>query len=317
MWPYVVFTIGVLVVVGIDLGVATRRRAAPSVRGAAILSAVWIALAVGFGFWIAHWRGTADALSFFAAYLTEDSLSLDNIVVFVAVFAYFGVPVAYQHRVLFWGILGAVVMRGLMVAAGIALLDRFAWITYVFGAFLVYAGIRALRKSGGPSGAGGGMLRLVARFVPVTEECRDASFFQRIDGRLSVTPLFVALIVIELSDVVFATDSLPAVFGVTRDPFIVYTSNMLAVLGLRSLYFLVSGFIPRLRYLRYGLAAILVFVGGKMLLGDVIEIPTWLSLAVIASSIGTAAVTSLVVEARREEDRVRRGRRGGGDDALW
>jgi tellurite resistance protein TerC len=299
MWPYVVFTAGVLAVVGIDLGIAIRHRAPPSTRGAAVWSAVWIALAVSFGFWIAHRRGTADALSFFAAYLTEDSLSLDNIVVFVAVFAYFGVPAAYQHRVLFWGILGAVLMRGLMVAAGIALLHRFAWITYVFGAFLLFAGIRALRKTGGPSAAGGGMLRLVARFVPVTRECRDASFFQRVDGRLHVTPLFVALIVIELSDAVFATDSLPAVFGVTRDPFIVYTSNMLAVLGLRSMYFLVAGFIPRLRYLRYGLAAILVFVGGKMLLGDVIEIPIWLSLAVIVLAIAVATLASLSSRAGR------------------
>lgn len=320
IWTYVVFTIGVLVVVGIDLGLATRAHAAPTMRGAAVWSAVWIALAVGFGFWIAHRRGTADALTFFAAYLTEDSLSLDNIVVFVAVFAYFGVPLAYQHRVLFWGILGAVVMRGSMVAAGIALLSRFTWITYVFGAFLVYAGIRALRKTGDPSAAGGRMLRLVARFVPVTAECRDASFFQRVDGRLHVTPLFVALIVIELSDAVFATDSLPAVFGVTRDPFIVYTSNMLAVLGLRSLYFLVSGFIPRLRYVRYGLAAILVFVGGKMLLGEVIDVPIWLSLAVIVLAIAVATAASLIAASREPDDPGRRGHRSGKrgrDDALW
>ena len=218
-------------------------------------------------------------------------------VVFVAVFSYFGVPAAYQHRVLFWGILGAVVMRGLMIAAGVALLGRFAWVTYVFGAFLVFAGVRMLRRRGAPGESGGGLLRLVRRFVPVTEECRDAAFFRRVDGRLSVTPLFIALVVIELSDAVFATDSLPAVFGVTRDPFLVYTSNLLAVLGLRSLYFLVSGVLPRLRYLRYGLAAILGFVGAKMLAADVVEVPVWLSLAVIVVAIATAAAASVLAPA--------------------
>jgi tellurite resistance protein TerC len=283
-----------LAVVGVDLGISTRRHAPPTIRAAAIWSLVWMALATAFGFWIARMSGSADALSFFAAYVTEDSLSVDNMVVFVAVFAYFGVPVAYQHRVLFWGILGAVIMRGLMVAAGVALLDRFAWITYVFGAFLVYGGLRAFWGRGSPTQSGGGMLRLVARFVPVTEDCHDPSFFRRVNGRLSVTPLFVALIVIELSDAVFATDSIPAVFAVTRDPFLVYTSNMLAVLGLRSLYFLVSGFIPRLRLLRYGLAVILVFVGAKMLLADVIDIPIWLSLSVIVLAVGVATAASLL-----------------------
>src|SRR5919199_3422515 len=209
-WPFVLFTLAVLALVAVDLAIAARRRRPPSVRAAAIWSVVWVALALGFGLWVARARGRDDALAYLAAYLTEESLSVDNMVVFVAVFAYFGVPVAYQHRVLFWGIVGAIVMRALMIAAGVALLDRFAWITYVFGAFLVFAGLRMLRRRGAPGESGGGLLRLVRRFVPVTEECRDAAFFRRVDGRWSVTPLFVALVVIELSDVMFAVDSIPA-----------------------------------------------------------------------------------------------------------
>ena len=193
-WPFVRFTLAVLALVAVDLGISARRRGPPTTRVAATWSVVWVALALGFGLWVARARGPDDALVYVAAYLTEESLSLDNVVVFVAVFAYFGVPVAYQHRVLFWGILGAVVMRGAMIAAGVALLDRFAWVTYVFGAFLVFAGVRMLRRRGAPAESGGGLLRLVARFVPVTEECRDAAFFRRVDGRWSVTPLFVALV---------------------------------------------------------------------------------------------------------------------------
>jgi tellurite resistance protein TerC len=300
-WPFVRFTLAVLALVAVDLGISARRRGPPTTRVAATWSVVWVALALGFGLWVARARGPDDALVYVAAYLTEESLSLDNVVVFVAVFAYFGVPVAYQHRVLFWGILGAVVMRGAMIAAGVALLDRFAWVTYVFGAFLVFAGVRMLRRRGAPAESGGGLLRLVARFVPVTEECRDAAFFRRVDGRWSVTPLFVALVVIELSDVMFATDSIPAVFGVTRDPFLVYTSNLLAVLGLRSLYFLVAGVLPRLRYLRYGLAAILGFVGAKMLAADVVEVPVAVSLAVVAGALALTAAASLL-PARRSPD---------------
>jgi tellurite resistance protein TerC len=205
------------------------------------------------------------------------------------------VPTAFQQRVLYWGILGAIIMRGLMIAAGVALLDRLAWVTYVFGAFLLLAGFRLLRRRAGSAeqGRGSGILRIVARFVPVTE-CRDAAFFRRVNGRVTVTPLFIALVVIEVSDAMFATDSLPAVFGVTRDPFLVYTSNMLAVLGLRSMYFLVAGVLPRLRYLRFGLAAILVFVGAKMLASSVVAIPIWLSLTVIVVAIGVATAASLL-----------------------
>lgn len=292
IWPLALFTVGLVAVVAIDLGLSARRHHPPRLRTTIVWTIVWLALACGFGWGIHGICGRDASLSYFAAYLTEDSLSLDNMAVFMAVFAYFGVPAAMQHRVLFWGILGAVGMRALMVFGGLALLNRFSWVTYVFGAFLLVAGARAVKGRGESTGARAGLLRLVARWIPVTE-FRDAAFFRRDEGRFSVTPLFVALIVIELSDAAFAVDSIPAVFGVTRDPFLVYTSNMLAVLGLRSLFFLVAGVLPRLRYLRYGLGAILVFVGLKMLMQDVVEIPAWASLAFIALAIAIATVASL------------------------
>ena len=292
VWPLALFTVGLLAVISIDLLLSARRNAPPRLRTSIIWTILWILLAFGFGLWLDAICGRDASLSYFAAYITEDSLSLDNMAVFIAVFAYFGIAPALQHRVLFWGILGAVVTRALMVFAGLVLLTRFSWVTYIFGAFLIYAGWRALRRPSSGDREGGGILRLVSRWVPVTE-CRDASFFRRVGGRINVTPLFVALIVIELSDAAFAVDSIPAVFGVTRDPFLVYSSNMLAVLGLRSLFFLVAGVLPRLRYLRFGLAAILIFVGAKMLASNIVEIPAWASLAFIGLAIAIATAASL------------------------
>jgi tellurite resistance protein TerC len=294
LWHYVVFTASVLAVVAADLVTSARRHAPPSPRAAAFWVVGWLALAAGFGLWLGHTFGTPHALAFFAAYVTEEALSLDNMMVFVAVFGYFAIPSELQHRVLGWGITGAVIMRALMIFAGVELLQRFGWITYIFGAFLVFGGLRLLRPQRGEGATGGWTVRLVNRVVPVTRGLRGPSFFARVDGHPAVTPLFVTLIVIELSDVVFATDSIPAVFGVTRDPFLVYTSNILAVLGMRSLYFLIAGALPRLRFLRLGLAAILVFVGGKMLAADVLEIPIGISLLAIMLAIGTATVASIV-----------------------
>ena len=295
-WLYLGFTAGVLALAGAELLLSARRPGPPTVRRAAIWSAVWVGAALGFGGWLGHVRGHEDALAYGAAYLTEESLSLDNMIVFVTIFAYFGIPAAFQQRVLLWGILGAIVMRGAIIAAGAALLARAEWITYLFGAFVLVVGLRLLRPRSATREKGGSLLPLVARFIPVTERCQDASFVRRVDGRLAVTPLLVALIVIELSDVVFAVDSLPAVFGVTRDPFLVYTSNLLAVLGLRSLYFIVAGMLPRLRYLRYGVAAVLVFVGVKMLAGNFLQLSAGLSLGVIVLAIGSAAAASLLSE---------------------
>ncbi|MFL5561408.1 MAG: TerC/Alx family metal homeostasis membrane protein [Gemmatimonadaceae bacterium] len=297
---YVVFTAALLDVVGIDLITSARRHAPPSARGAAVWVAAWLAIAAGFGVWIGHVYGTPQSLTFFAAYLTEEALSLDNMMVFVAVFGYFAIPSALQHRVLGWGILGAVLMRALMIVAGVELLDRVGWITYAFGAFLVVGGLRLLRPKQGEARTGGGVLRVVNRIVPVTSGLRGAAFFCREAGRFAVTPLFVTLVVIELTDVVFATDSIPAVFGVTRDPYLVYTSNILAVLGMRSLYFLIAGVLPRLRFLRYGLAAILVFVGGKMLAADVVDIPIGVSLGFIVLALAVATAASIGWSRRRD-----------------
>jgi tellurite resistance protein TerC len=297
-WHYVLFTAVLLLVVGADLLTSARRKAPPSTRAAAVWVVGWVALAAAFGLWLGHQFGTPHSLAFFAAYVTEEALSLDNMMVFVAVFGYFAIPSGLQHRVLGWGIMGAVVMRALMILAGVELLQRFGWITYIFGAFLVFGGLRLLRPRSTEGATGGWIVRFVNRFVPVTRELHGPSFFARVDGRIAVTPLFLTLIVIELSDVVFATDSIPAVFGVTRDPYLVYTSNILAVLGMRSLYFLIAGVLPRLRYLRFGLAAILVFVGAKMLAADVVEIPIGWSLLAILLAIGVATAASLLRDRR-------------------
>lgn len=264
-----------------------------TVRRAVVASAAWIGIAIAVGFAIALTRGRDDALAYAAAYLTEESLSLDNMVVFMAVFARFGVPADYRARVLAWGVIGAMVMRGLAIYAGAELLDHMSWIRYVFGALLVIAAVRMIR--GPESGdAGGRISRFAGRLFPVTDTYHGDAFFWRTNGRLYATPLFLALVTIELSDIVFATDSIPAVFAVTRDPFLVYTSNILAVLGLRSLYFIVAAVVPRLQYIRYGLVAILVFVGAKMIIADVVEIPTAMSLAVIGVAIGTTVIASLL-----------------------
>ena len=292
--PYAIFTAALLVVVAADLVISARRGAPPGTRAATGWVALWVGLAVAFGLWLGHRHGTAQSLAFFAAYVTEEALSLDNMVVFVAVFGYFAIPSGLQHRVLAWGIAGAVVLRGLMIFAGVELLQRVAWITYVFGAFLVFGGLRLLRTPKEEGAKGGAILRIARRLVPVTRTLEGPAFFGRIGGRLAVTPLFVTLVVIEFSDVVFATDSIPAVFGVTRDPYLVYTSNLLAVLGMRSLFFLIAGVLPRLRYLRYGLAAILTFVGAKMLAANVVEIPIGISLAVILGALAAASIASIM-----------------------
>jgi tellurite resistance protein TerC len=291
--PFLVFTAAIVAVVFVALRVSARRRSVMTFRRAAISSALWIGIALGFGIWVAQARGREGALAYFAAYLTEESLSLDNMVVFMAIFARFGVPLEYRERVLSWGVLGAILMRAGAIFAGAALLERLAWIRYLFGALLIIASIRLLRSQGMSASPGGGVTRLVGRVLPVTTEFRGAAFFCRLDGQLAVTPLFLTLVSVEVSDIVFATDSIPAVFAVTRDPFLVYTSNILAVLGLRSLYFLVAGVIPRLRYIRYGLIAILAFVGAKMLLGDLVDISIGTSLLVIAVAITGSVVASL------------------------
>lgn len=305
IWPWIAFNTGVLVVLAIDLGLLNRRPHTIGVREAAAWSAVWIALALALGAAILVLRGRAAGLEFLAGYLIEYSLSIDNIFVMVLVFAAFGVRDEYQHRVLFWGILGALVMRGLMIAAGSALIHRFHWITYVFGLFLVVTGVRmALGGDREIEPERNPVLRLVRRFIPVTDTPHGQRFIvteRDAAGRLRrvATPLFVVLIVIETMDLVFAVDSIPAVFAVTHDPFIVYTSNVSAVLGLRSLYFLLAGVIDRFHYLRYGLAVVLAFVGAKMLAARWYAVPTAVSLLVIAVVLAGSVLVSLAVSRRR------------------
>jgi len=299
LWPWIGFNLFVLVMLAVDLGVFHRKAHEVTVREAAIWSAVWITLSLSFNYGIYHFMGPQAGIEFLTAYLIEKALSVDNIFVFVLIFTYFGVPSRYQHRVLFWGILGALLMRGVMIGAGAMLIHRFHWIIYVFGAFLVFTGIRMFRQTGDAiEPEANPVLRLVRRILPVTRSYRGQSFLVKEERggrmRMVATPLFVVLILVETTDLVFAVDSIPAVFAVTRDPFLVYTSNIFAILGLRALYFLLAGVIGKFHYLKTGLSAILVFVGMKMLLSETYKIPTALSLSVIGVTLLASVGFSLL-----------------------
>lgn len=292
---WTVFFAGVLVVLAVDLGVFHRREHEIGSREAAIWSGVWIALSLGFGLWIYLDQGRGPGLEFLTGYVIEKSLSVDNIFVFLVIFRYFAVPAKFQHRVLYWGILGALVMRGLFVAAGAALVSRFDWVLWVFGAFLVFTGGRILWQGDAEvHPERNPVVGLFHRLVPMTRDYRDKHFLVRRDGRLLATPLLLVLVVIEASDVVFAVDSIPAVFGVTRDPFLVFTSNICAILGLRALYFLLADVIDRFRYLKVGLGLVLVFVGAKMLAEHWVELSIEWSLGVVLALLGGSIVVSLV-----------------------
>ncbi len=293
---------GLLVVgmLSLDLGVFHRKAHAVSTREAVRWTVVWIALALLFNVAILAWRGSDSALEFFTGYLIEKSLSLDNIFVFVLIFSSFRVPAAYQHRVLFWGILGALVMRGLLIFAGAALLEQFHWILYLFGAFLIFTGIRmAVHRDQEQHPENSAVTTWLRRFIPVSEHYEGDRMLWRRAGKWVASPLLLVLLVVESTDLVFALDSIPAVFAVTRDPFIVYTSNVFAILGLRSLYFLLAGVVTRFYYLKPGLAAVLTFVGVKMVIADWYELPTAVSLSVIAALIAAAVIASIVRERRQ------------------
>ena len=269
---------------------------------AALWSAVCVALSLGLNYWILREHGSAPALSFFTGYVLEKSLSADNLQVFLLVFRAFGVQERFQHRVLFWGVLGALILRGLMVGVGAALVNRFAWILYLFGAFLVLAGIRTLVR-GQPKfdPEKNRALRWASRLFPVAKTSDTGeSFFVIENGRRAVTHLFLALVVIEVADLLFAVDSIPAVFGVTRDPFLVYSSNVCAILGLRAFYTLLAGILPLFRYLDAGIGAVLIFIGGKMLVEPWIHVPAYVSLAVVAALLTIAIVASLISGKRPE-----------------
>jgi TerC family integral membrane protein len=292
--PWVAFNVAVIGVLALDLGVFHRTPHAVSLKEATVWSVIWILLALVFNAVVLLWKGQEPALQFLAGYLIEKSLSVDNIFVFVLIFTFFAVPVELQHRVLFWGILGALIMRGVFIAAGAALLEAFHWVMYLFGAFLVVTGVKmALIKHAEVHPENNPLVRLVRRLLPVAPDYRGSRFFVREAGRWMATPLLLVLVMVESTDLVFAVDSIPAIFAITRDPFIVYTSNVLAILGLRSLYFLLAGVIQRFRFLKLGLSVVLVFVGVKMVFSDVVKIPIGLSLGVITVVLAVAIVASL------------------------
>ena len=300
LWLWVGFNAFILAMLALDLGVFHRKSHEVSLKEATLWSAVWVALALVFNAGIFYFRGTEQGVQFFTGYLIEKSLSVDNIFVFALIFGFFAVPKAYQHRVLFWGILGALVMRAVFIAAGAALLTRFHWIIYVFGAFLLLTGIKmALYRNQEMHPERNPVLKLVRKLVPVTNDYHEDRFWVRHGGKLLATPLFLVLVLVETTDLIFAVDSIPAIFAVTQDPFLVYTSNVFAILGLRSLYFLLAGVMDKFVYLKLGLSAILVFVGAKMLLTEVYKVPATVSLLVVLGIL-TAAVLASLRKSRRE-----------------
>jgi len=290
------FTVFIVGALALDLGIFHRKAHVVGAREALGWTTVWVTLAVLFGFAVFVARGAETAVEYFTGYVIEYSLSVDNVFVFTLIFAAFAVPRHLQHRVLFWGIVGALVMRLLMILAGASLIAQYHWVLYLFGAFLVFTGIRMLVARGEHEShpENNVLVRFARRHMRVTEDFHGQAFFVRTAAGLAATPLFLALLVVEFSDLVFAVDSIPAIFAVTTDPFVVFTSNAFAILGLRSLYFLLAEAAARFRYLKVGLAFILVFVGSKLLLADLFKIPPLISLAVVLSILGVAVGSSLL-----------------------
>lgn len=295
------FNACVLALLALDLGVFHRRARAVSLREAAVWSAFWVTLSLGFNLWILLAHGTQPAIEFLTGYVVEKSMSLDNIFLFLLVFRAFGIEPRFQHRVLFWGVLGALVMRGALIGIGTVLVSRFRWILVALGAFLVVAGVRTLFHEHREVHPERNRLLHWARTVfPIAQGDTGQRFFARENKRLAVTTLFLALLVLETADLIFALDSVTAVFGVTRDPFLIYTSNVCAILGLRALYFLLAGALPYFRYINAGISAVLIFIGAKMIAEPWLPVPTSVSLAVVAALLGAAMAASLLA-ARRSE----------------
>ena len=290
------FNVAVVVLLALDMTVLSRKQGAPSMKESIVTTLVWIALAVGFGCWLAAQEGWTKGSAFFAGYVIEYSLSMDNLFLFVLIFSNFQVPPEQQRRLLLWGVIGALIMRGVMIGAGIALLTAFSWIIYLFGAYILYAGVQMLRHHAEDDVdiECNLVVRLSRRYLPLSSGDPGGRFIVRQEGRLKFTMLFLVLVVVELTDLIFALDSIPAIFGVTKDPFVVYTSNVCAILGLRSLYFVLAGAVKNLVYLHTGLACVLIFIGAKMVSADFIEIPTELSLGIVGGILGIAVVASLL-----------------------
>jgi tellurite resistance protein TerC len=298
MWAWATFAVFVLAMLALDLFVLHRDAREVSMRQAAAWSAVWVLLALAFGAVLLAWRGGATAQAYLTGYLLEKSLSVDNVFVYAVIFSMFAIPARHQHRVLMYGIVGALIMRGAFIAGGAALLDAFHVTVYLFGALLIYAAVKLFRHTEGQIDPSRNVpLRMLSRVLPTARQLHGQKLLVRVDGRWLATPLLIALLLIETTDVIFAADSIPAIFAVTRDTFVIFTSNVFALLGMRALYFLLAGAAARLRYLQTGLGIILAGVGIKMLLSDLYEIPTWASLAFIA------VVLLVTIAASRRADR--------------
>jgi len=292
---WAMFTGIVLLLMALDLGLFHRKAHAVGVREALIWSLVWVILSIAFGSWIYREFGAQRGLEFFTGYLIEYSLSVDNVFVFVLIFSYFSVPAKLHHRVLFWGILGALIMRAFFILAGAVLMESFHWMIYVFGGFLVFTGFKILKQGDTEvEPERNPVVRLFQRIVPMASGYESGTFFVRRSGKLLATPLALVLVTVETTDLVFATDSIPAIFGVTRDPFIVYTSNICAILGLRSMYFLLAAVIDRFAYLGTGLGMVLMFIGTKMLISGYFHIPIALSLGIVAAILAGSVILSLL-----------------------
>jgi TerC family integral membrane protein len=293
LWFWILFNLFVLMMLALDLGVFHRRPHTVRFKEALAWSAAWISMAAIFAVIVFYWHGRASSLEFVTGYVIELSLSVDNLFVFLVIFRYFKVPAHDQHKVLFWGIVGALIMRAVFILAGVSLINRFHWIVYIFGAILIYSGFKLLRQGETEiHPEQNPILKLFRRYVPVTKEYVGDKFFIRKPG-LFATPLFVVLLVVETTDVLFAVDSIPAVLAITRDAFIVYTSNVFAIMGLRSMYFALAGLMEMFRYLHYGLAIVLMFVGVKMLGSNHIQMPTWVALSVVIGVLAIAVVASI------------------------
>jgi len=298
---WIVFNAFVIIMLALDLGVFNKTPHEVKPKEALLWTVIWVAQALVFNIGLYYWQGAEPALQFLTGYVIEKSLSVDNIFVFLIIFSYFRVGAQYQHKVLFWGIIGALLMRGIFIAAGVALLEKFDWIIYVFGGFLVLTGIKfGLQKNKEIDPGTNPVLKLFRKIVPVTDQFVNGKFFVRIDGRRFATPLFVVLIAIETTDLIFAVDSIPAILSITTDPFIVYTSNVFALLGLRALYFALASMMRLFHYLQYGLGVILAFIGVKMMLTSVYKIPVGVALAVIAGVLLISVLFSVMWPPKEE-----------------
>jgi tellurite resistance protein TerC len=301
-WPWVGFGLFIVAMLALDLGVFHRKSHEVGVREALLWSGLWVTLALLFNAGVWAWFGADRAIEFLTGYVIELSLSVDNLFVFLLIFAYFGVPARFQHKILFWGIVGALLMRLVFVGAGIALMERFHWVVYVFGGILMLSGIKmAVSKDREVHPERNPMLKVFRRFFPVSSDFQEGQFVARVDGRLVATPLLVVLLAIETTDLVFAVDSVPAVLAITTDPFIVYTSNVFAILGLRSMFFAVAGVMKLFHFLHHGLSVVLVFVGLKMTLSSVYPIPTVASLLIVSVILAVSVLASLW-HTRRQKD---------------